>query len=215
MSGGFNAIHLQFLAQGAAWTVALSFIAILGGGALGLLVAVARVSRPALVRWLAGASVQLIQGTPLLILMFVAFFGLSIVSVSLPALVAAGLALVLYTAAFLGEIWRGCFEAVPRAQREAALALGLRPWAVLRLVVLPQALRLAVPPTVGFLVQVVKNTSIASIVGFTELTRAAQLVNNATFQPFLCFGVVAGLYFLLCWPLSLWARRLERRLDKG
>ena len=215
MSGGFSAVHLQFLAQGALWTVALSLIGILGGGALGMLVAVSRIARPAPLRWVAAAYVQLVQGTPLLILMFVAFFGLSLVGVSLPALAAAGLALVLYTAAFLGEIWRGCFQAVPAAQREAALALGLRPWAVLRLVVLPQALRLAVPPTVGFLVQVVKNTSIASIVGFTELTRAAQLVNNATFQPFLCFGVVAALYFMLCWPLSLWARRLERRLDRA
>jgi polar amino acid transport system permease protein len=144
--------------------------------------------------------------------MFIAFFGLSIMRIDLPPLAAAGISLILYSAAFLGEIWRGCFEAVPKAQREAGTALGLRPWQVLRLIVLPQAVRLAVPPTVGFLVQVVKNTSIASIVGFTELTRAGQIVNNSTFQPFLCFAVVAACYFLLCYPLSQWARALERRL---
>ena len=212
MTGGFNLFHAGYLLQGAVWTLLLAVIAILGGGLLGLVVAIGRVARAWPIRLLAGTYVQVIQGTPLLILMFIAFFGLSILGITLPALVAAGAALVLYSAAFLGEIWRGCFQAVPRAQHEAGSALGLRPLAILRLVVLPQAVRIAVPPTVGFLVQVVKNTSIASIVGFTELTRAGQIVNNATFQPFLCFTVVAGIYFLLCYPLSRWARALERRL---
>jgi len=212
VTGEFNLFHAGYLLQGAVWTLLLAVIAILGGGVLGLVVAIGRVARPWPVRLLAGAYVQVIQGTPLLILMFIAFFGLSILGITLPALVAAGVALVLYSAAFLGEIWRGCFQAVPQAQHEAGAALGLRPFAILRLIVLPQAVRIAVPPTVGFLVQVVKNTSIASIVGFTELARAGQIVNNATFQPFLCFTIVAGIYFLLCYPLSCWARALERRL---
>jgi polar amino acid transport system permease protein len=81
------------------------------------------------------------------------------------------------------------------------------------LVILPQAFRIAIPPTVGFLVQILKGTSLASIIGFTELTRAAQMVNNATFRPFIVYALVAALYFILCWPLSLLSQRLEHRLD--
>jgi polar amino acid transport system permease protein len=79
-------------------------------------------------------------------------------------------------------------------------------------VVGPQALRIAIPPTVGYLVNLVKSTSLAAIIGFVELTRAGQMINNATFQPFKIFGIVAALYFLLCWPLTIVSRRLEARL---
>ena len=77
---------------------------------------------------------------------------------------------------------------------------------------LPQALKIAIPPTVGYLVQIIKATSLTAIIGFTELTRAGQIVNNATFQPMIVFGLVALIYFILCWPLSLYASRLERKL---
>ena len=125
--------------------------------------------------------------------------------------VAAGIALVLNTSAFLGEIWRGCIQAIPRGQWEAAEALGLHYTARMRKVVLPQALKIALPPTVGYLVQVIKGTSLAAIIGFTEVTRAGQIINNATFQPLIVFSVVAAIYFVLCWPLSLLAARMERR----
>ena len=80
------------------------------------------------------------------------------------------------------------------------------------LIIAPQAVRIAIPPTVGFLVQLIKGTSLASIIGFVELTRAAQIINNATFHPFTIFGMVALAYFAICWPLSVYARRMERRL---
>jgi polar amino acid transport system permease protein len=211
----FGLLHFEFLLQGLLWTVGLAAIGLLGGGALGLLVALGRTARAAIPRRLATVFVQVIQGTPLLILMFIAYFGVSIVGVRVPALAAAGFALTIYTGAFLGEVWRGCLQSVPAAQREAGASLGLRPLHVLWLVVLPQALRIAVPPTVGFMVQVIKNTSIASIVGFVELTRAGQVINNSTFQPFLCFVIVGALYFLICYPLSLWSRALELRLGRG
>jgi len=124
---------------------------------------------------------------------------------------AAGVALVLNTSAFLGEIWRGCIEAIPRGQWEAAEALGLHYVARMRDVILPQAFKIALAPTVGYMVQVIKGTSLAAIIGFTEVTRAGQIINNATFQPLLVFGAVALIYFVLCWPLSLLAGRMERR----
>jgi polar amino acid transport system permease protein len=125
--------------------------------------------------------------------------------------IAAGVARVLNTSAFLGEIWRGCIQAIPRGQWEAAQALGLHYYPRMRDVILPQAFKIALPPTVGYLVQVIKGTSLAAIIGFTEVTRAGQIINNATFQPLIVFSLVAAIYFVLCWPLSLLAARMERR----
>lgn len=213
MNNAFNANHFVFLLQGAGWTLVLSLMAFVGGGLVGFIVALCRISPIRWVRWLSTGYVQLVQGTPLLILMFLAYFGLSIAGLSLPALVAAGLSMTIYVSAYIGEIWRGCIQAVPRTQWEAAECLALSRVQRMGLVVLPQALRIATPPTVGFMVQIVKNTSLASVVGFVELARAGQVVNNSIFQPFLVYMLVAGLYFLLCFPLSWWSRQLERRLS--
>lgn len=215
MNNDFNLHHLYFLAQGAGWTVMLSLMAFGGGGLVGFGVALARISRSRTLRWLALGYVQLVQGTPLLILMFLSYFGLSIMGLSLPAIVAAGLSMTIYVSAYIGEIWRGCIEAVPKTQWEAAECLALTRSQRLFMVILPQALRIATPPTVGFMVQIVKNTSLASVVGFVELARAGQIINNSLFEPFLVYMLVAGLYFLLCFPLSWWARKLENRLLVG
>ena len=212
MNSAFNANHFLFLLQGAGWTLVLSLLAFAGGGLLGFIVALCRISPVGALRWLSTAYVQLVQGTPLLILMFLSYFGLSIAGLTLPALVAAGLSMTIYVSAYIGEIWRGCIQAVPRTQWEAAECLALSRVQRMRLVVLPQALRIATPPTVGFMVQIVKNTSLASVVGFVELARAGQVVNNSLFQPFIVYMLVAGLYFCLCFPLSWWSRKLERRL---
>lgn len=213
MNGGFSLYYFYYLLEGLGWTVVLSGLAFVTGGAAGFLVMLGLISRSAILRRLVFAYIQIVQGTPLLIILFVVYFGLGIVGVEMPPLFAAGLSMMIYCSAFLGEIWRGCVEAVPRTQTEAAECLALTRWQTLRDVVLPQAARIAVPPTVGFLVQVLKSTSLASVVGFVELTRAAQIVNNSTFQPFLIFGVAGLLYFALCYPLSLWSRALERRLN--
>lgn len=215
MNNEFNLNHLYFLVQGVGWTVILSLMAFAGGGLLGFGVALARISRSRTLRWLALGFVQLVQGTPLLILMFLSYFGLSIMGLSLPAIVAAGLSMTIYVSAYIGEIWRGCIEAVPKTQWEAAECLALTRTQRLFMVILPQALRIATPPTVGFMVQIVKNTSLASVVGFVELARAGQIINNSLFEPFVVYMLVAGLYFLLCFPLSWWARKLENRLLAG
>jgi polar amino acid transport system permease protein len=127
--------------------------------------------------------------------------------------VAAGVAFSIYASAFLADIWRGCVQAVPRTQWEASAALGLGFGQQLRYVIVPQAFRIAIPPTVGFLVQLVKNTSLASVIGFVELTREGQITTGATFRPFTIYGIVAVLYFLICFPLSQWSQRLERKLN--
>ena len=125
---------------------------------------------------------------------------------------AAGVALTLYASAFLAEIWRGCVDAIPLGQWDAGASLGLGFTQRMRYVILPQALKIAIPPTVGFLVQLIKSTALASIVGFQELTRSGQIVANATFQPLLIYGLVALIYFAICFPLTLGSRVLERRM---
>ncbi|ASC89127.1 amino acid ABC transporter permease [Alcaligenes nematophilus] len=212
LTSGFNANHLNFLLEGALWTVVLSLISFIGGGLGGALVALARISAWRPLRYLAIAYIQIIQGTPLLVILFLSYFGLSIMGLTLPPLVAAGLSMTIYVSAYLGEIWRGSIQSVARTQWEAAECLALSRWQRLYLVILPQAVRIATPPTVGFMVQIIKNTSLASIVGFVELVRAGQLINNSIFQPFLIYVLIAALYFALCYPLSAWSRRLEMRL---
>ena len=210
-----NANHLFYLLEAARWTLLLSLIAFVGGGILGLMLALMRVSKLAVLRGLASGYIQFIQGTPLLIVLFVSYFGLGIMGYKLIPLVAAGLSLTIYAAAFLGEIWRGCIEAVPKTQWEASDCLGLNRFQQYAYVVLPQAVRIATPPTVGFMVQIVKNTSLASVIGFVELARAGQIVNNSTFEPFAIFVAVAAIYFAMCSPLSVAARALERRANAG
>ena len=210
-----NPHHVWYLIAAAQWTVLLSLLAFAGGALVGLPVALMRVSPNRALRAAAGGYIQLVQGTPLLILLFLTYFGLGILGYKLAPLVAAGLALTLYAAAFLGEIWRGCIEAVPRTQWEASDCLGLDRFQQYAYVILPQAVRMAIPPTVGFMVQIVKNTSLASVVGFVELTRAGQIVNNSTFEPFIIFCTVAAIYFAMCYPLSLASRFLERRANAG
>ena len=201
-----------FLLLAMRWTLVLSAGAFVFGGLIGAAIALARVSSLRPLRWFAVGYIRLFQGTPLLLQLFLVFFGGDLLGIGLGPYLSAILGLSLNAGAFLGEIWRGALQAVPSGQNEAARALGLGYWPRMLRVVGPQALRIAIPPTVGFLVNLVKSTSLAAIIGFVELTRAGQMINNATFQPFKIFGIVAALYFLLCWPLTIVSRRLERRL---
>lgn len=208
----FSWNHLSILLLAARWTLLVSLLAFVGGSLAGFVVALCRTSRHTLLRNVSMVYIQIVQGTPVLIVLFLSYYGLSVLGVKLSPMVAAMLAMSIYASAYLGEIWRGCIEAVPHGQWEASESLAMTRWQQLRHVVLPQALRLAIPPTVGFSVQIVKNTSITSIIGVVELTRAGQLINNATFQPFVVFVTVAVIYFALCFPLSSAAKRMERKL---
>lgn len=208
----FSFRHVEYLANAGIWTLVLSAIALAGGSVLGAGIALARISPLRPVRALAGAYLFLIQGTPLLVLLFIAYFGVAFAGFDVPPLAAASLAFALYAAAFLGDIWRGAIQAVGRGQWEAASALGLGRWRALRLVVVPQAIRIAVPPTLGFFVQLVKNTALASVIGFIELTRAGQIVSNSTFQPLKVFLTVGAMYFVICFTLSFLTRQLEARV---
>ena len=197
----------------ARWTVLLSLIAFAGGGLTGLVLLAMRVSPLPWLRKLVVLYVELFQGTPLLMQLFLGFFGLPMLGIEVSPWAAATVTLTLYTGAYLADIWRGCIQAMPKPQWEASECLSLSRWQTLRLVIIPQAMRLALPPTVGFLVQLIKMTSLASVIGFIELTRAGQIINNSIFQPFLIFGLVGAFYFVLCYPLSRWSQSMENKLN--
>jgi len=193
------------------WTIVLSLIAFVGGGIVGALLLFLRLRGGRAVGKAVGLYVQLFQGTPLLMQLFLAYFGIALFGIDVSAWTAASVALTLYTSAFLTEIWRGCVASIPKGQWEASGSLALSFGEQLRHVILPQAVRIAIAPTVGFLVQVIKGTALASVIGFVELTKAGSMISNATFQPFVVFSCVALLYFVLCFPVSLYAKTLERK----
>jgi polar amino acid transport system permease protein len=205
---------LRNLLLAARWTVLLSLMAFVGGAVVGMALLLSRLARlPGAQRGVAG-YVQLFQGTPLLMQLFLAYFGLALMGFEVSAWLAAGLALTLYASAFLAEIWRGCVDAIPKGQWEAADSLALSFPEKMRHVIGPQAMRIAIAPTVGFLVQVIKGTALASVIGFIELTKAGTMITNATFRPFTVYACVALMYFALCWPISAYSRRLERKLRR-
>ena len=195
------------------WTIVLSLIAFFCGGIVGLILLFMRMSQIAALEWFTKIYIEVFQGTPLLMQLFLFFFGIALFGVEVSAWTAATAALTFWTSAYLAEIWRGCVESIPRGQWEASSSLALSYVEQMRHVILPQASRIAVAPTVGFSVQVVKGTALASIIGFVELTKAGTMLNNATFRPFVVYSLVGLIYFCLCFPLSWCAKQIEGRLN--
>ncbi|KRA55735.1 amino acid ABC transporter permease [Devosia sp. Root635] len=204
--------EIFFIIFSVRWTFLLAAIALVGSAIGGMLIALALTSGKRALEWPAVAIVRVFQGTPLLMQLFLAFFVPSLFGFNIDALTAAAIGLSLNGSAFLGDIWRGCIQTVPRGQSEAATALGLSYISRTFEIVLPQATRIAIPPTIGYLVQLIKGTSLAAIIGFVEVTRAGQIINNMTFTPFAIFGLVGVIYFCICWPLSLYSSYMERKL---
>lgn len=198
------------------WTIALSAIAFIGGSMVGFLLMLMRISPNRIIKGVSILYIEFFEATPLLMQLFLIFFGISVLfDLNLSTWAAASIALTTYTSAYLADIWRGSIEAIPLGQWEASRALGLNYFKQLRKVILPQAVRLSIPPTVGFAVQVIKGTSLASVIGFIELTRSASSISNVTFQPFLVYSLAAVIYFCLCFPLSLWSKKLESSFTYG
>lgn len=204
---------LRNLLLAARWTLLLSLTAFIGGTLVAMPLVMVRLLRRRWPNRLIRVYIELFQGTPLLMQLFLAFFGVALFGVDVSPWTAASLALTLYSSAFLTDIWFGSVKALPKGQWEASRCLGLGFGQTLYRVVLPQALRIAIAPTVGFAVQIVKGTALASIIGFVELTKAGTILNNVTYQPFKVFGLVALGYFLICYPLSRYSQYLEKKFN--
>ena len=202
-----------FILRSAGWTLLLAALAFLIGSAFGGVIAIMRLSQNTVLRNFAKGYILIIQSIPVLMVLFMSYYGLPLFGIDLPPFFAASASLAIYVSAYLAEIWRGSIQSVPFQQWEASSSLAMTRFQQYRYIILPQAVRISLPPTVGFLVQLVKNTSIVSVVGFVDLAQAAKYVNNATFKPFQVFGVVAAIYFAICFPLSRYSRYLERAMN--
>lgn len=201
--------YLPAIFHSALTTLILFSTSALVGAVGGFALAVAHTAHP-IIGVPARLIVGVIQGTPALLQLFVIHYGLALFGLRLPPLVSAVVALSIFATGFLGEIWRGSIEAVPRTQWDASRSLGFGRLHALLLLVAPQAVWIAIPATVGFFVSLLKTTSLASIIGIVELTKTGAMVANLSFEPMLVYGLVAAIYFAMCWPLSLLSRRLER-----
>jgi len=202
--------QLGYMLKGALATIELSGAGAVGGALIGLPIALLLVSGGRVSRVVCRAYVHAFQGIPLPVAMFVVYFGIGIFGFDVLPLIAASLALAVNAGAYLGDIWRGSILAVPGTQWEAAESLALSYAQKMINVILPQALRISIPPTVGFVVALIKNTSYAVVIGMAELTYSSRIVNNTTFEPFVIFSLAAAIYFLICFPVSRLSARLER-----
>jgi len=208
-------IVLFQLLEATQFTIYLSLIAFTGGGILALVLAFMATVHNRVSNITSKTYIWFFQSTPLLMLLFL--FGLGIprlLGVNVNIWLAASVALVLYSSAYIGEVWRGSIESIPKSQWEAGEALGLSFFPIFFLIILPQAIRIAIAPTVGFMVQIVKGTSLAYIIGFHDLMSIGKRWANAPVtgtEPYVIFPLMALIYFSLCFPLSQLSQWLERK----
>lgn len=213
-----HGIVVYQLLEATQFTIYLSLIAFIGGGLIALLVTLLRVTPSDGNKAAASGYIWIFQSVPLLMLLFLLGLGVPrLLGLDINPWVAAGIALTLYASAYLSDVWRGAVEAVSVGQWEGGRALGLSFLQIVGLIIAPQAFRISLAPTVGFMVQIIKGSSLAYIIGFHDLMSVGKRWANAPVngtEPFIVFPLMALIYFCLCFPLSLWSRRLERRLGK-
>lgn len=206
--------YFEYILAGAGVTIALTAISITFGLVLGTVIALGRLSRKRLLHAVASAYVQFFRGTPLLVQLLLVFMGLPVVLGAPISPWSAGIiALSLNSAAYVAEIVRAGIQGVGRGQREAGLAIGLRPWQVMRLIVLPQAFRLIVPPLGNEFVALLKDSSLVMVISLEELLRRSQIVVTRTFRPIEIYAFAAILYLIMTTGISLLVGRVERALD--
>lgn len=207
--------NATLLVRGTVTTIELSLVSFVAGAALGLGVALARTLGSRDTERCLKAVIDVVRGSPLLVQLLVVYLGASAVGLPLDPFPAALLGLSINAGAYLSEIFRGGIASVPKGQTEAGLAIGLtRPYVVWN-IVLPQALPVIVPATIGFFIGLIKDTSLAYVLGLLELTRMGKNIMDRTFQPFEISLVMAGIYFLLCFPLSCLVRVVDARLRRS
>lgn len=200
-----------YLLKGALQTLQMSVVTILLGTVLGLVLGLAAVSRFRVLRAVIDAYVFLTRGIPILVLMFITYYAFPAVGYRISNVAAVTVALVIYAGAFYTDVVRGALRSLPRGQAEGAMSLGLpRRW-ILFDILLPQAVKPSLPPWLNTSIVMVKSTSYASIVGAWELTYASKEIVERTLATFEVFGVVMLFYFVICYPLSLLSRRLEKQ----
>lgn len=196
-------------------TIQVALQAIALGVAVGTLVGLGLLYGPAIVRWLLRVYVDIIRGLPLLVTIFAIFYGLPMLRILLPRTSSVVLALGLFAAAHMAEIVRGAVSSIPRGQMEAAKAIGLVFWQRMGYVILPQATRRALPPSINLSVELIKGTSLVSLVGVADLLLSARHAMERTTQPLPFYFMLAVIYFCICFALSRLGAYMERRFAYG
>jgi polar amino acid transport system permease protein len=206
--------YLPPLLRGAGLTLAICAASGILGSLIGVILGAAKASPSRIARWLSAIYISFIRGVPILIILLFVYFALPLMAPSLTFSreFTAVVGLSIYSGAYMAEIVRGGIQAVPKGQSEAAQALGMHYFSRLRFVIFPQAMRIAVPPAIGFLIALVKASSLVSVIGFVDLTRAGRIVTTVNHEPLITFAVVAALYFVISYPISLLGTWFERRL---
>lgn len=206
---------LPFLIEGLGVTIVMSAVGMLCGLALGVLVCAARVAERTYIRWLGSAYVSVFRGVPLVVQLMVVFYALPVIGVSLPAIVAALIALSFCSAAYIGEILRGGLLAIPKGHVEAARMLGFPTIQIWRKILIPQTLTISLPSLVNELILLLKASSLISVIGIAELTRTSQNIAAATYRPLEIYLAAAALYLCINLLLAMAGRAAERRLAPG
>ncbi|MET3174621.1 UNVERIFIED_ORG: polar amino acid transport system permease protein [Arthrobacter sp. UYCu721] len=201
------------LLQGAWLTVTLCVTSGVIGSIFGMILGLASTSPSRIARWISVIYVNIIRGIPILVIIFMIYFGLPLVfpNLDLSKFMAATIALSCYAAAYVSEIVRGSIEAVPAGQSEAADALGLGHYLKYKYVIIPQAMKIIVPPGVGFMIGLVKDSSLVAVIGYVELTKSGNIVANLTNNPISTFLSVGAIYFVICYGISMLGRWYEKR----
>lgn len=206
---------LPYLLRGTMYTAALSAAVLALGTAAGVAVGLLRFVPWPIVRTGIGWAVEFIRAIPLLLLLFFIFFGMPTLGLDIPTFPAAILAMSLWMLANTSEVVRGGIQSISPGQMEAAKSTGLSGWQAMRYVIFPQAIRRMLPPYIGLCTILVKDTSLAAVIGVFELTQAAQQTIARTYQSLEIYLMAAGIYFCLCYPMSMLARRVEARLQRS
>jgi polar amino acid transport system permease protein len=211
MSSELLSTSLSILLQGLVATLLLSAASIVGGTLVGLLAAVLRSFGPWGTAGIARLYTELFRGTPVLITLMFIYFGVSYFGYAIDLFAAGVIGLSVYQGAYIAEVFRSGIEAVPKGQWEVSQILGLSKTQAFFSVVLPQTGRIVLPPLVGQYLSLIKDTSIVSMIGMSELMHGGQAIVDRVRQPVAIYGLVAVLYFIVCFPLSQWVRHHDRR----
>lgn len=210
----FGYMHVLTLIRGAGLTIWVCVISTFLGCILGGLLGMGELSGNPVIKNVCRLYVNVIRGIPLMIILFFIYYAIPIMfRMNISQAVAGLTGLSLYAGAYIGEIVRGSIEAIPKGQFEASDSLGLSFLQKYRYVILPQAIRIMIPALVGFIIALVKDSSLVSVIGYIDLTRAGRTVGNLTMQPLLTFLCVGLIYFVICYSLSVLSNYVERRMS--
>ncbi|MFD1426768.1 amino acid ABC transporter permease [Kroppenstedtia sanguinis] len=205
---------LPFVLEGIGYTISLSFITMIIGLILGLITAMGRMSKRVWFRWPARFYISIIRGTPLLVQLSILYLGLPVVGIRLSAITAAIIGLSLNVGGYSAETIRAAILSIPRGQWEAAKSMNMTHWQTMRRIILPQSVRVALPPLANTFLSLVKDTALLSVITVPEMMYQAKIVGGRSFDPMTMYILVAAIYWIICTLLNVLQEKLEKRFGR-